>query len=52
MKAETDEDHISNTNSVLHVPANVTEQEPIITLWNVNWSYYLADWENYIYHFN
>ena len=45
IKAGTDAAHISNTNSVIHVPANVTEQEPwmeereaIITLWNVNWS--------------
>lgn len=45
IKAGTDEAHISNANSVIHVPANVTEQEPwmeereaIITLWNVNWS--------------
>ncbi|MDE6639944.1 MAG: hypothetical protein K2K63_05430 [Acetatifactor sp.] len=44
IKAGTDEAHISNTNSVIHVPANVTEHEPwmeereaIITLWNVNW---------------
>ncbi|MDE6639943.1 MAG: hypothetical protein K2K63_05425 [Acetatifactor sp.] len=45
MKAGSDEAHISNANSELHVPANVSEQEPwieereaIITLWNVNWS--------------
>lgn len=45
IKAGTEEAHISNANSVIHVPANVMEQEPwmeereaIITLWNVNWS--------------
>lgn len=44
-KAGTEEAHISNTNSVIHVPANVAGQEPwieereaIVTLWNVNWS--------------
>lgn len=43
-KAGTEEAHISNTGSVIHVPSNVTEEEPwieereaIITLWNVNW---------------
>lgn len=46
IKAGTEDAHISNTNSVLHVPENVAdnsepwieEREPIITLWNVNWS--------------
>lgn len=43
-RAGTDEAHISNAGSVIHVPANVAEREPwieereaIITLWNVNW---------------
>lgn len=44
-KAGTEEAHISNVNSVIHVPANVAGQDPwmdereaIVTLWNVNWA--------------
>lgn len=45
IKAGTEEAHISNRNATLHIPADVAEQEawieerePIVTLWNVNWS--------------
>ncbi|MCM1056569.1 MAG: hypothetical protein NC517_03045 [Firmicutes bacterium] len=45
IKAGTDEAHISNTSSVIHIPADIVETEPwieereaIVTLWNVNWS--------------
>lgn len=45
IKAGTEEEHISNINSTIHIPGLVVdktpwmeEREPIITLWNVNWS--------------
>lgn len=45
IKAGTDEAHISNTQEVIHIPSELlqteawmTEREPIITLWNVNWT--------------
>ncbi len=45
IKSGTDEAHISNKNAVIHIPEDMPEQEawieerePIVTLWNVNWS--------------
>ncbi|MGN0401868.1 MAG: hypothetical protein ACI4HQ_06355 [Acetatifactor sp.] len=45
IKAGTEEEHISNTNSVIRIPGQVAEKtpwieerEPIVTLWNINWS--------------
>lgn len=45
IKSGTAEAHISNRNTTLHIPdqvcekeAWIAEREPIITLWNVNWT--------------
>lgn len=45
IKAGTEDEHISNKNKELHIPENTLDQEPwiaqrepIVTLWNVNWT--------------
>lgn len=45
IKTGTSQEHISNTRSVIYIPRQVAEvdpwieeREPIVTLWNVNWS--------------